>query len=234
MPPKDASSPRCVLPSLFLSEKHAIFSDRTRSGESMQSIDNHILRRIYSSGRGSVFTPTQFTDLGSRDAIDKGLSRLSAAGTLRRLTRGVYDYPKTHPTLGELLPSPDAIAKALAGRHQIRLQPAGAYAANLLGLSEQVPAKIVFLTDGPTRTVKIGPMGIQLRRTTPRNMATAGRLSGLIIQALRHLGQEHITPERIASLKHTLPIKERNTLAKDLRLAPAWMQPILRELAAED
>jgi hypothetical protein len=91
----------------------------------------------------------------------------------------------------------------------------------------------VFLTDGPSRTVKIGPTTIQLRRTTPRNMEAADRLSGLLIQALRELGEEHITPARIAHLRRILPADERRELLKDLRLAPAWMHPILRELAEE-
>lgn len=91
----------------------------------------------------------------------------------------------------------------------------------------------MFLTDGPTRMVKIGTMTIQLRRTTPRNMEAAGRLSGLVIQAFRELGEEHITPNRIAHLKRTLPIEKRREVLKDLKLAPAWMHPILRELAKE-
>src|SRR5262249_57532941 len=115
-------------------------------------------------------------------------------GTVRRRGGGVYDFRKGHPVLGLLSPSADAVARALAGRDRTRLQPAGAYAANILGLSEQVPAKAVFLTDGPSRTVKIGPMTIQLRRTTPRNMEAAGRLTGLLIQALPDLGEEHVTP----------------------------------------
>jgi hypothetical protein len=112
------------------------------------------------------------------------------------------------------------------------VQPAGAYAANALGLSEQVPAKAVFLTDGPSRTVRIGPMTIQLRRTTPRNMA-AGRFSGLLLQALRELGKEHVTPERREHLKRSLPAEKRRELLKDIRLAPAWMHPIFRELAED-
>ena len=123
---------------------------------------------------------------------------------------------------------------ALAGRDRTRLQPAGAYAANALGLSDQVPAKVVFLTDGPTRTVKIGSTTIQLRRTTARNMAAAGRLSGLLIQALRELGKEHVTLERRKHLKRTLPLDQRRELLKDLRLAPAWMHPIFRELAEDE
>ncbi len=199
-----------------------------------QSIDSQALARIHGWGRGSVFVPSDFLDLGSREAVDLVLHRLARKGTIRRLARGVYDFPKEHPVLGLLSPSADAVARALAGRDRTRLQPAGAYAANILGLSEQVPAKAVFLTDGPSRTVKIGPTTIQLRRTTPRNMEAAGRLSGLLMQALRELGEEHITPERRAHLKRTLPADKRRELLKDLRLAPAWMHPIFRELAQED
>lgn len=177
--------------------------------------------------------PGEFLDLGSRQAIDLALHRLTRKGTIRRLTRGLYDFPKQHPVLGLLSPSAETIAQALAGRDRTRLQPAGAYAANVLGLSEQVPAKAVFLTDGPSRTVKVGPMTIQLRRTTPRNMAAAGRLSGLLIQALRELGKDHVTLARIEHLKRTLPADKRRALLKDLKLAPAWMHPVLRELAVK-
>jgi hypothetical protein len=198
-----------------------------------QSIDSRLLAAIRGRGRGSVFVPADFLDLGSREAIDIALHRLARKGTIRRLARGVYDFPKQHPVLGLLSPSADAVARALAGRDRTRLQPAGAYAANALGLSEQVPAKAVFLTDGPTRTLKIGPTTIQLRRTTARNMAAAGRLSGLLIQALRELGKEHVTPDRREHLKRTLPADKRRELLKDLKLAPAWMHPIFRELAEE-
>src|SRR5580692_9498951 len=205
-----------------------------RTRKMTQSTDSKMLATIRSHGRGSVFVPADFLDLGSREAVDVALHRLARKGTIRRLARGVYDFPKEHPVLGPLQPSAEAVARALAGRDRTRLQPTGAYAANALGLSEQVPAKAVFLTDGPSRTVKIGPTTIQLRRTTPRNMAAAGRLSGLIIQALRELGNEHITAERRAHLKRTLPADKRRDLLKDLRLAPAWMHPIFRELAREE
>ena len=207
------------------------FSDRTQSRNRVKTIDAMLKSRIYGSGRGAAFTPNNFLDLGGRDAVDKALSRLAIKGTIRRLARGLYEYPREHPELGSLSPDIQQVAKALAGKDRIRLQPAGAYATNLLGLSEQVPAKVVFLTDGSSRTVKIGRQEIQLRRTTPRNMAAAGRLSGLLMQALRHLGEKHITPARIKYLKRTLPAKERQQLLKDLPLAPAWMHPLFRELA---
>jgi hypothetical protein len=171
--------------------------------------------------------------LGNRQTVDIVLHRLARKGTIRRLARGIYDLPKEHPKLGKLLPSPEKIAEALVGRDCTRIQPTGAYAANILGLSEQVPAKVVFLTDGPSRTVKIGMTTIQLRRTTPKNMAMAGRLSGLLVQAFRELGKENITPERLNHLKRTIPLSARKELLKDIRFAPEWIHSIFKELAEE-
>jgi hypothetical protein len=202
--------------------------------KSPQAIDSRILATIHGSGRGSVFVPADFLGIGTRESVDLALHRLAKKGTIRRLARGVYDFPKEHPFLGPLTPSAEVIAQALAGRDQTRLQPTGAYAAHTLGLTEQVPAKAVFLTDGPSRTVKIGTTTIQLRRTTAKNMATAGRLSGLLIQALRELGKDHVTSERFNHLKQTLPAEKRRELIKDLKLAPAWMHAIFRELAESD
>ncbi len=195
------------------------------------SIEKRIRKRIYTSKAGTVFTPSNFLDIGSRSAVDLALHRLMKEKVLRRLARGLYEYPHERPDLGTLSPNIESVAKALAGKDQLRLQPSGAYAANLLGLSVQVPAKAVFLTDGPSRTVKIGRQEIQLRHTTPRNMAAAGRVTGLLIQAFRHLGREHITRQRIEHLKRTLPATERRRLMKDLSLAPTWMHSLFRDLA---
>lgn len=199
----------------------------------MRNIESSILASIKRRGRGAVVVPADFLELGSREAVDTALHRLVRKGTIRRIARGVYDFPITHPALGPLQPSAEAVAKALAGRDRTRIQPAGAYAANVLGLSEQVPAKAVFLTDGPSRTVRVGPRTIELRRTTPKNMAAAGRLSGLLIQALRAIGKENATPERLARLKRSLPAAKRRELIKDIPLAPAWMHPIFRQLSGE-
>ncbi len=190
-----------------------------------------MLTRIQGSGRGSVFVPSDFLDLGGRQGVDFALHRLIKRGVLRRLARGLYDYPRSHPQLGMLSPSVDAIAKALASRDRLRIQPSGAYAANLLHLSEQVPAKAVFLTDGPSRRLKVGAVEIVLRRTTPRAMAAAGRMSGLVIQGLKYLGQANVTMKRIAPLRKLLSEKDRKQLTEDISLAPAWMRPFLQAVA---
>lgn len=163
--------------------------------------------------------------------MDTALHRLVKKGTLRRLARGLYDYPRTDPDLGTLSPTTDAVVKALKGRDNILLQPSGAYAANLLGLSEQVPMKIVFLTDGPARRVQLGRQVIILKHTTPRAMATAGRVSGLLIQALRYLGQKHLDDSTVAQLRKRLSEDDKKQLLNDIRYAPAWIAVIMRRVA---
>ncbi|MGH7941440.1 MAG: DUF6088 family protein [Limisphaerales bacterium] len=199
-------------------------------GKHAKSIDSQILQRVKASGRGWVFTARDFMDLGSRDAVDKVLSRHSQSGTIRKLARGLYDYPRHDPQLGQLSPSIDAIAQALQGRDAVRLQPSGAYAANLLGLSDQVPMKIVFLTDGSPRRIQLGKLQIVLKRTTPRNMTTAGKISGLVIQALRHLGQRHVDGHVSDTLRQRLKPADKRQLLKDVRYAPAWIARFMQQV----
>jgi hypothetical protein len=162
------------------------------------------------------------------------LHRLAKKGTLRRLARGLYDYPRIDPELGLLSPTIDTIVKALKGRDKILLQPSGGYAANLLGLSDQVPMKVVFLTDGPARRVQIGKQIIMLKHTTPRAMASAGRVSGVVIQALRHIGKRHTDDAVVAGLQKRLTANDKKQLLKDIRYAPAWIAAILRRVAGPE
>jgi hypothetical protein len=198
-----------------------------------QSVENKIMSRIYGNNRGWVFTANHFLDLGSRTAVAQSLVRLVKAGSIRRLAHGLYDYPAKHPTLGDLPPNYERVAQALAGRDSLKIQPSGAYAANLLGLTEQVPAKIVFLTDGPDRKVQINKQQIVLKRTTPKHMATAGRISGLVIQALRYLGKDHVDAHIIGMLQKRLSAEDKQQLMKDLRFAPVWIGNIFRQLQCE-
>lgn len=195
------------------------------------TVSEKILKRIRQKAPGAVFTPRDFRDIGTPQAVGMTLLRLARSGAVRRLARGLYDIPKHDRLLGTLSADPEAVARAIAGRDSIRLQPTGAYAANLLGLSEQVPAKIVFLTDGTPRAVRIGSQTITLRKRAPSRMRTHDRLSGLLIHALQFLGQPHMTPQRIAHLRRILPAAQRRKLLKDLPLAPVWMHPIFREIA---
>jgi len=197
----------------------------------MKSVAKNILEMIHGHGRGWVFTPASFKAIGSRSAVESALRRHKNNGTIRQLARGLYDYPRTDPQLGVLAPSMDLITGALEERDAVRLQPSGAYAANLLGLSDQVPMKVVFLTDGLTRKLQVGNRQILLKRTTPRNMATAGRVSGTVIQALRWLGQQHIDNRVMSILMKRLSANDKVQLLKDIPYAPIWIAQFIRTIA---
>jgi Family of unknown function (DUF6088) len=198
------------------------------------SIAKAIGRRIVKSSKANparVHTPFDFLDLGSPQSVGMALMRLVRSGALRRLARGLYDVPRQHPLLGELQPTADEIAQALARRDGTFVQPAQAMAANLLNLSEQVPARAVYETDGPSRTVKIGALTVQLKHRPPRQVRSASPMSNLVFAALRSVGKANVNEARVAHLRETLSTKDRAALLKDLPLAPAWMHPHLRFIA---
>src|SRR6266704_4424331 len=199
----------------------------------MQTVHNRVISRVHGARGGQVMVPQQFADLGSSKAIERALAWMVKEGTIQRIARGVYYSPKTHPELGILSPDPDKVAKAIAGKFASHLQPSGAYAANLLGLSTQVPAKIVYFTEGPTKTVRIGKQQIELKHTTSRNMATAGRISGLIIQAFRYLGKKAIDEGAIQHLRKSLKEEDKKRLVRDARYAPAWIAEHMLAIARE-
>ena len=200
-------------------------------GKHSGSIDGMILSRITGRGRGWVFTPADFLDLGSRAAVGQALSRNARAGIIRAFARGLYDYPRRHARLGVLSPSTDDIVKALQGRDASRLQPSGAHAANLLGLSDQVPMKTVLLTDGRSRTIRLGQRVIILKKTTPRRMATAGRVSGTIIQALSWLGRRNVDDKVVSILRRRLSRRDKRGLHNEARYAPAWIGSVMKRIA---
>lgn len=202
-------------------------------GKHAKSIDQRILKRIRAHRRGWVFTSRDFVDIASATTVKTVLRRHAEAGHIRQLGRGLYDYPRKHPRLGLLSPAPQDVAEALAGRDGAKVQPSGAYAANLLGLSEQVPARLTFVTDGPSRAVTAGTMLIQVKHTAKKDLAVTTPVSSLLIQAFKHLGSRHIGPEQIEQLRRNLPPEARRKVLQDVRFAPTWMRPLLRELAEQ-
>jgi len=190
-----------------------------------------IKKRIIRKGRGAVFTPSDFLTLGSRAAVDQTLSRLVKDGTIRRLTQGVYDYPKVSARIGPLSPNPDDVAKAVADKDGYVVQVSPARAANLLGLTTQVPAKLVYLTDGPTRSKTIGKQVIYMRKAAPKNLVGAGKRAGLIFQALRFLGKDGVDLHKISLMSKGLSAADVKSLAKSQHIPADWMRPIIKDIA---
>ena len=135
----------------------------------------------------------------------------------------IYDYPREHQTLGILPPKAEEVAKAIAEKNGIQFQPSGAYAANLIGLSEQVPGRIVFLTNGSSKKIKIGKQEILFRTASEKNMHPAGTKVGLVIQAFRNLGKDNIDNVVLSRTRKFLVGTSRSELVNNLKFAPQWI-----------
>ena len=198
----------------------------------MRDLTLRVLKRAKGLGPGSALTTKAFADLGNRAAVDQALSRLAKAGKIRRISRGVYDIPKNHPTLGPLSPDPDAVARAIADQSGYRLQPTPARAANALGLSSQVPAQIVYLIDGSSRKIKVGNQTVYLKHAGPRALLGAGTPEGVALQAIRAFGPDHVTEGVIKQLRRSLPSTAKTGLKKLVHYAPRWMASAIDAVTA--
>ena len=198
----------------------------------MADLTLKVLKRVKAASPGAAFTPRAFDDLGNRAAVDQALSRLTKAGKIRRISRGVYDVPKNHPTLGLLSPDPDAVARAIADQSGYRMQPTPARAANALGLSSQVPAQIVYLIDGSSRKIKVGNQIIHFKHAGPRALLGAGTPAGVALQAIRAFGPDHLTDGVIRQLRHNLQLDAKTGLKKLVHHAPQWMASAIDAVTA--
>ena len=206
----------------------------TKISENMSlNIENQILNKIKKAKRGSLFFTENFIKIGSSDAIRKALERLVKNQELERVTAGMYVRPEIDPYIGKVPPNIEAIAEAIAKRDGARIVPTGVYALNRLGLSTQVPMNIIYLTDGSARKINIDNRNIVFKRVSPKNVATVGEISGLVIQALPTIGKENVRDDEIIKIQELLKREKRTRLVHDIRLAPSWiraiMQPILNQ-----
>jgi hypothetical protein len=183
-------------------------------------------------GAGKAFSAKDFLDIASRGTIDMALSSLTRTGTIRRIRRGLYDMPKINPALGgKLSPDIDEAARAIARRQRWKIVPDGAWAANLLGVSTQVPSKIIYLTDGPNNEVPIGRRTIYFKHSRPKAMAGPEGNSALVVQALRYLGKERVGPSEIEKLRAGLSPAEKRQLVKNTRFGVDWIYEVANRIA---
>jgi hypothetical protein len=198
----------------------------------MQTMRDHVVARIERLGAGKAFSAKDFLDIASRGTIDMALSSLTRQGKIRRIRRGLYDLPKFNPALGgKLSPDIDEAAQAIARRQRWKIVPEGAWAANLLGLSTQVPSKIIYLTDGPNNQVQIGRRSIHFKHARPKAMAGLEGKFALVVQALRHLGKENVGPREIETLRTKLSPEEKRRLLKDTRFGVDWIYDVAEKIA---
>ncbi len=200
-----------------------------------ETIENRILAKIKKAKRGTVFFIDDFVSFGAGKTVNKTLERLVDSGELLRVARGIYTRPQISKLLNTTLtPSTETIAKAIARRDRARIVPTGVYALNVLGLSTQIPMNAVYLTDGAARRVKIGKQTILFKKTTPKNLATIGEISSLVIQALKVLGKDKVTAEEQERIITFLKNEEPTRLLHDIRLAPEWIRAIMKTALNEN
>lgn len=194
----------------------------------MTDTESRVGKCINSKPRGALLFPDDFNHLGTPTAIRKALQRLREKGLIKHVTHGIYTRPKISELIGEVMPTAEEVAQGIAKRDKIKLVPTGSYALNALGLSTQVPLKLVFLTDGAARTIKVGRRTIKLKRTTPKNLLAKGKTSALVIQALREIGKDKATTTEINKLVSLLKQEDIKHLKHDISLAPAWIKEIMK------
>lgn len=193
----------------------------------MQSIEKQIEKSIKSKPKGTLVLPDDYVSYGTSKAIQKSLERLADKQVIVRVAQGIYVRPKISKLIGMLVPSAEEVAEAIAKRDRIRTLPTGSYALNALGLSTQVPMNIVLLTDGSPRIIKIGKRTIKFKKTTPKNLLVKGKISRLVIQALKEIGIGKITAEEENKIIDLLKKEDLKDLKHDIALAPVWVQKIM-------
>lgn len=193
-------------------------------------VENRIAEALKTYTKGSVLFVDDFLDYGNPESVKKALSRLKEKEILVRLAHGIYLYPKVDKDLGVLFPSTEEIAKAIARRDKARIVPTGVQALNKLGLSTQVPMKVVYLTDGAARTVKVGKRTITFKKTSPKNLSVKGEISGLVIQALKTIGQNKVDAKTVEKIQAILKNEKKENINNDAKLSPAWINKILMQV----
>lgn len=193
----------------------------------MASVEKQIEEHIEQSRGGSIFYPADFEGYGSIEAVNVALHRLVKLNTLKRLAFGIYAKPLKSKLIGDVYPGAEDVAIAIARRDNARLIPTGAYAQNRLGLSTQVPMRLVYLTDGPARKINVGKTTILFKKASPRKMALQGEISKLVVMALSDIGKGNVTTDEENRILNLLKKEKPELLKHDIRMAPRWIAEIM-------
>ena len=196
----------------------------------MEKTHTYIETSLSNRKEGELVFASDYKTKGSEAAIRKTLSRLVAKGVLKRVAHGIYYIPKIDPVLGELYPSAEEVAQKIAEKEKVNILPSGAYALNKLGLSSQVPTKLVYITDGVQRLITVGKIKVRFKATTNKKLSMKGELSKLIILALGELDLASIDPVRKARIKDLLSKEDPRKLKHDLILAPGRIHDFIVKL----
>ena len=185
------------------------------------SIYNQIESKVKRSKPGKLILPSDFKDLGASTAIRKALSRLVEQKVLVRMGQGIYVIPIKDKVFGDVLPSIEEIAVLLAKKEHVKIMPTGLFALNKIGLSTQIPMKMVFLTNGTKKNIVIGKNALVFQPTTTKKLAMIGSISSLLFVGLEELDLSQLSESEMEKIISLLKKEDPKKLKYDLKLAPA-------------
>ncbi|MBU4262905.1 MAG: hypothetical protein KKC76_13700 [Proteobacteria bacterium] len=200
----------------------------------MKSIASKVLSRIYGRGKGWAFSSNDFVTEFNRNQVDNALSDLTKDGKIRRVCRGIYDYPKYSVLLKQQLsPDFDQVAQALARKFNWRIQPSGDAALNLLGLSTQVPGRIVYLSDGPNRKYSLGSYTLEFKKSALKDVGFKHKESELVVQAIKALGKDQASKIPIENIRKQLDMSKGKQIIKDTKSVTSWIYDYIKQIYTE-
>jgi len=202
----------------------------------MNSVDNKILSRIYGRGRGFSFSSSDFINEFPINNIDKSLSTLTKEKKIRRISRGLYDYPKYSKLLDkELSPDIEQVALAIARKFNWRIEISGESALNILGLSTQIQGKYLYLSDGTNKKFTLlDNISLEFKKSSLKNIGFKYKESSLIVQALKSLGKNHIDDTIIERIQKQIDSKMYGKILKDTQTSTVWIYEIIKKICKED
>jgi hypothetical protein len=187
--------------------------------------------RIETENKGEVYVNSDFSDIADDATIRKALSRLENDNIIRRVMRGVYEYPEYNDFLKEYIaPSPDKVAHALARNFGWTIVPSGDTALNMLGLSTQVPATWLYVSDGTYKEYSFDNVTLKFKHTANKEISKISYKTALVIQALKALGKEKITDSIIKKISDVLSKAEKNTMLNEAKYATAWIYDTIKTI----
>ncbi len=206
----------------------------------MKNNENQIISVIYGHGRGWVFSQKDFASLAQPGSIDRSLSRLAEKGSIRRISRGLYDYPRFSKLLGQTLgPNMDEAAQALARKFGWSIQVSGNAALNILGLSTQTPTQYLYLSDGPSKTYDIAGQALLFKKSKMTHVDFKCPESTLLVQAISALGKDRLTSSQQNMIREyfqadgQIPKALASRILKDTQYVTSWIYQEIKALFTE-
>lgn len=200
----------------------------------MKNISESIFYFIAGHGRGWAFSSSDLAGRFARQQIDNALSDLAETNKIRRVARGLYDYPRFSDLLQKTLsPDIDQVANAYARKFNWRIEVSGDSALNLLGLSTQIPAQYAYLSDGPSKSYDVMGVALNFKKSTLKDIGFKHRESTLIVQALKALGKEHLNTELFAKIRAKIAKKSFAKILRDTQGSTGWIYEAIKQICQD-